>query len=111
MENNYTFEEKLAHIKSTVLKHIPVARYIYLFGSHAYGNPTDRSDIDIYVVTPDEFEEDMFLHSTICRELANNKIYEIDLHLATEQIFDKFRHLSRFEGTIYEKGSMIHAYR
>ena len=28
-------------------------QYIYLFGSYAYGEPTERSDIDIYVVVRD----------------------------------------------------------
>ena len=101
-------EEKLEIIKETILKHIP-AKYIYLFGSHAYGVPKEDSDIDIYVVTPDDFVEDMFLHGTICRDLANIEIYEIDLHIATESIFNKYRSLSRFEGTIYEKGNMLHA--
>ena len=101
-------EEKLEKIKEIILKHIP-AKYIYLFGSHAYGVPTEDSDIDIYVVTPDDFVEDMFLHGTICHELVNMKIYDIDLHIATEEIFNKYRHLSRFERTIYEKGNMVYA--
>ena len=69
MENNYTLEEKLAHIKEAVLKYVP-AKCIYLFGSYAYGKPTERSDIDIYVVTPDDFVEGMFLHGDIRCELA-----------------------------------------
>mgnify|MGYP000386243254 FL=1 len=28
---------------------------VILFGSYAYGNPTEDSDIDLYVVTKDEF--------------------------------------------------------
>ena len=28
---------------------------IVLFGSYAYGEPTENSDIDLYVVTDDEF--------------------------------------------------------
>jgi predicted nucleotidyltransferase len=46
------FMDRIDNIKESILKFVP-ARYIYLFGSHAYGNPTEKSDIDIYVVTPD----------------------------------------------------------
>jgi predicted nucleotidyltransferase len=45
--------DKINNIKESVLKYVP-AKYIYLFGSYAYGTPTDESDVDIYVVTPDE---------------------------------------------------------
>ena len=108
MENNYTLEEKLDLIKNAILKYIP-ARYIYLFGSYAYGTSTSDSDIDIYTITPDDFEGDMFLHGRICRELADLKIYEVDLHIVNEGIFNKFRNLSRFEKTIYEKGDVLYA--
>ncbi|MDR0476263.1 MAG: nucleotidyltransferase domain-containing protein [Treponema sp.] len=46
------FTEKIGNIRESILKFVP-AKYIYLFGSHAYGNPTEESDIDIYVVTPE----------------------------------------------------------
>jgi len=46
MEN---IAERISNIKESILKFVP-AKYIYLFGSHAYGNPTEESDIDIYVV-------------------------------------------------------------
>jgi len=44
------FVEKIDSIKDSILKIVP-AKYIYLFGSYAYGNPTEKSDIDIYLVT------------------------------------------------------------
>jgi predicted nucleotidyltransferase len=40
-------------IKESILKNV-AAKYIYLFGSYAYGKPTDKSDIDIYIVIPDK---------------------------------------------------------
>ncbi|MDR2900409.1 MAG: nucleotidyltransferase domain-containing protein, partial [Treponema sp.] len=44
--------EKIDTIKDSILKNVP-AKYIYLFGSYAYGKPTEKSDLDIYLVTPD----------------------------------------------------------
>jgi predicted nucleotidyltransferase len=49
MEN---FAEKINIMRDTILKNV-AARYIYLFGSYAYGEPTDKSDIDIYIVILD----------------------------------------------------------
>jgi predicted nucleotidyltransferase len=46
------YTDRINNIKTSILKFVP-ARYIYLFGSYAYGNPTEKSDVDIYVVTPD----------------------------------------------------------
>ena len=42
------FGDRLNNIKESILKYVP-AKCIYLFGSYAYGNPTDESDIDIYM--------------------------------------------------------------
>ncbi|MDR1316322.1 MAG: nucleotidyltransferase domain-containing protein [Spirochaetales bacterium] len=39
-------------IKESILKYVS-AKYIFLFGSYAYGEPTGKSDIDIYIVIPD----------------------------------------------------------
>ena len=39
-------------IKETILKNID-AKFIYLFGSYAYGIPNENSDIDVYVVLPE----------------------------------------------------------
>ena len=44
---------KVNNIRDVVLKHVP-AKCIYLFGSYAYDAPTEKSDVDIYVVTPDD---------------------------------------------------------
>jgi len=49
------FGDILNNIKESILKYVP-AKYIYLFDSYAYGSPTDKSDIDIYIVTPDGIE-------------------------------------------------------
>ena len=108
MENNFTLDEKIELIKQAILKHVP-AKYIYLFGSYAYGEPTANSDIDIYAVLPDDVKNDLFLYGDIIGEVSEYKIYDIDLHLHHEHIFNKYRTLSRFEETIYEKGVLLYA--
>ena len=107
MENKLTFDEKINFIKEAILKHVP-AKYIYLFGSYAYGEPSEDSDIDVYAVIPDEIENNTFLWADINGELREQEVYDIDFHIGNESVFNKFRHLSRFEETIFEKGIILY---
>ena len=109
MQIEYTFEEKLFHIKEIILKNVP-AKYIYLFGSYVYGEPSAFSDIDIYAVIPDEIEKDPFLRGKILGELGELKIYEIDLVIKNESKFNFRKDKSFFESTVIEKGKLIYEY-
>ena len=46
------YKEKIEFIRSLILKSVNknILKKIYLFGSYAYGNPTEESDIDICVI-------------------------------------------------------------
>jgi predicted nucleotidyltransferase len=103
--------ENLVHemedIKESILKFVP-ARYIYLFGSHAYGTPTEKSDIDIYTVIPDGINNLTELYAKIIVDLSYKKIYFIDLFLNNESIFNKRKTENIFERTIYQKGMILY---
>ena len=101
--------EKINSIKESVLKFVP-AKYIYLFGSHAYGTPTEESDIDIYVVTPDDVTNFSQLCAKIRGDLSDKKIFFIDLLLSRESVFNIRKTKNIFEKTIYQKGKMIYGY-
>jgi len=96
-------------IKESILKFVP-AKYIYLFGSHAYGNPTEDSDIDIYVVIPDNINGLMELCAKIRGDLSYKKIFFIDLLLGRESSFNDRKEKRHFEKTIYQKGKMIYGH-
>ena len=98
--------EKIEDIKESILKFVP-ARYIYLFGSYAYGTPSDKSDIDIYIVTPDEINNLTEIYAKIIVDLSYKKIYFIDLFLNNETIFNKRKIENIFEKTIYQKGKVL----
>ena len=99
--------EQIDFIKDSILKYVP-AKYIYLFGSHAYGNPTEESDIDIYIVTPDSISNFSELYTKIMVDLSYKKIFFIDLLLTTESAFNSRRLKRIFEKTISQKGKLIY---
>ena len=99
--------DKIEDIKESILKFVP-ARYIYLFGSYAYGTPTDKSDIDVYIVTPDDMNNLTELYAKIIGDLSDKKIFFIDLSLNVESDFNARKTRNRFEKTIFQKGRIIY---
>jgi predicted nucleotidyltransferase len=100
-------EPVIDNIKDSILKFVP-ARCIYLFGSHAYGNPTEDSDIDIYVVTPDDVGSFSELYTKVICDLSAKKIFFIDLLFARESSFNTRRINRTFEKTVYQKGRILY---
>jgi uncharacterized protein len=101
--------EKIDSIKDSILKFVP-AKYIYLFGSYAYGNPTEESDIDLYIVTPDNINNFSEIYTKIMVDLSYKKIFFIDLLLSTESVFNSRKEKNIFEKTISQKGKVIYEY-
>jgi uncharacterized protein len=99
--------EKIDSIKDSILKFVP-ARYIYLFGSYAYGNPTEESDIDLYIVTPDNISNFSEIYTKIMVDLSYKKIFFIDLLLSKESVFNSRKDKNIFEKTISQKGKIIY---
>jgi predicted nucleotidyltransferase len=104
MEN---FGETIDIIKNSILHNVP-AKYIYLFGSYAYGNPKEDSDIDIYLVTPDNVGSTLEIYSKIMVDLSIKKIFFVDLLLNRESIFNKRKVENILEETIFQKGKLIY---
>ena len=97
-------------IKETILSHIPV-RSMYLFGSYAYGEPTDDSDIDIYLVLPDEVGKLLDIYTKIKVELSLKNIFLVDLLLNRESVFKDRVQKFYLEETVYQKGKLIYENR
>jgi len=100
--------EKLEIIKEAVLKYVP-AEKIYLFGSYAYGRPNKNSDIDIYVVIPDDFNKGIFdTIGDIADYLYPYGILRTDLFLVGKKRFLFYIKNSSFEETVYNKGIILY---
>ena len=88
---------------------------VILFGSRAWGEPTEDSDIDLYVVTQDDFvpanyEERMQTHlkvSALLREI--NKSVPIDLIVHTRPMHEAFVRLdSMFARELMTRGEVLY---
>ena len=99
--------EKINIIKEAILKNVS-AKSIYLFGSYAYGKPTDKSDIDIYIVLPDSVENILQLYGKIMVDLSLKKLYFVDMLLNRESVFNLRRMENILEETVYKKGKIIY---
>jgi len=102
-----TFAERISSIRESILKNAPV-KYIFLFGSYAYGIPTDKSDIDIYIVLPDNIENILQIYGKIMVDLSLKKIYYVDLLLNRESVFNKRKTENILEETVFQKGKIIY---
>ena len=102
-----SIKETAESIKDSVLKHVP-AKYIYLFGSYAHGTPTEDSDIDIFVVTPDDTKDFSMLYAKVIGDLGDKKIYFVDLMFDTESSFHARREKRTFERIIYQQGKVLY---
>ena len=100
-------EKQIDSIKDSILKFVPAKR-IYLFGSYAYGEPTEKSDIDIYVIIPDDADSYSELYTKVIGDLSRKKIFFIDLLFGRESSFETRRLKYVFERTIYQKGKIIY---
>ncbi len=88
---------------------------IMLFGSYAYGTPDDDSDIDILLVTNDDFMPETFDErleyrlaiKKIIRETA--KKVPVDLLIYSRPMFEKFKELnSSFSKELLTKGQKLY---
>ena len=99
-------------IKEIIVRLQPINPFsLILFGSYAYGNPNNESDIDLYVVTrdnfiPSSFREKKEITRKISRALMDIRLeVGIDLMVHTKPMNKKFYSInSLFAQEIKEKG-------
>lgn len=88
---------------------------VILFGSHAYGEAAKESDIDLIVVTNDEFypkdyRERMDVHLKISKVLSEIiKEVPVDLIVYTKPMYRRFIELgSLFSKEVTKKGKILY---
>ena len=81
---------------------------IYLFGSHAWGTPTDDSDVDLMVIVPRSAERPIKRMQRAHRCLGDLDMSK-DVFVQTRSEFDRYRHLrASIQHQISERGRKLY---
>lgn len=105
-------------IKKNIIKKLKPLnpKEVILFGSYAYGQPTKESDIDLYVVTKDDFLPASFQENIEVKKKFIQALYELesdisfDIIVHTKAMNQKFKSLnSYFSRKIYSDGEILYA--
>lgn len=84
---------------------------IFLFGSHAWGIPTEDSDVDMYVIVPESSERPLKRAQRAIACLGGMKIPK-DILVRTRTEAEKYRNVyASLESQIFEKGRVLYVRR
>jgi predicted nucleotidyltransferase len=105
----HSVQRELDIIKENVLATVP-AKAIYLFGSYAYGTPSEDSDLDIYVVVPDSVKENpLDIGVSIRRNLRGFDMrFPMDLMVGTSSAFNRRRQEPTLQKLIARDGVLLY---
>jgi predicted nucleotidyltransferase len=108
-KNDALFYDKIDFIKSLILDSVnyEVIKKVYLFGSYAYGEPSEDSDIDLCVVIGNEYKKSD-IYFDIAMNLSNNDIRPCDLLVYNEKYFVGAESGRGIENTIMNKGLLLY---
>ena len=103
------FSDKLDTIKDIVLNSVDedVIKKVYLFGSYAYGEPNEDSDIDLCVVIGDEYKR-MEVYMDIAVNLFDNNIIPCDVIVYNENEFHGNSDGRGLINNIINKGDLLY---
>ena len=81
---------------------------IYLFGSHAYGEPREDSDVDLLVVVPDS-EVPPHRHATVAYVALRGLCFPVDIKVVSRREFERrARYLSSIERIVERRGKVVY---
>ncbi|MDR3198388.1 MAG: nucleotidyltransferase domain-containing protein [Planctomycetaceae bacterium] len=100
-------KEELTLIKDVIVSMVPTEA-IYLFGSYAYGEPHQDSDLDIYVVVADGEFDTIDICTKIRSALYKKKTIPMDLLINPKSVFDNQKEKVSLENVIIKKGIKIY---
>ena len=81
---------------------------VFLFGSRAYGEPKENSDLDIYLVIPDGDVDIFDLNADIRFALYKKLSFPLDLVIAKKSVFERRSKALTLESIIAKQGVRIY---
>jgi predicted nucleotidyltransferase len=102
-----TIKHELEIITNAITSHTQAVA-IYLFGSYAYGQPHDDSDLDIYAVIPDTDIDTLILVGKIQTDLYKKITMPLDLLIEKQSVFDRRKKMLTLENIIEKQGIKLY---
>jgi len=102
-----TLPSEIEKIRDVIVSTIPLEK-LYLFGSYAYGTPTEDSDYDFYAVIPNDTMRPLEAIQEIHGAMWGVKTKPMDVLAGTAEIFERRSKLLTMERTIAEKGIVLY---
>ena len=105
------YTDKIPFIADIILNSTDknIIQKVYLFGSYAYGVPTEESDIDIFVITDVVFDR-LTVYGNMMGALRKNGLCSCDLIVSNEADFQKGiqKNIRGIENTIIKQGRLLY---
>ena len=100
--------EEIRQITELIKQTVPAER-IYLFGSHAYGEPNEDSDYDFFVVIPDGSMRTREARRAINRALAHSPLRTpTDVMASHANSFDDRKQFNTLERIVTRNGRLLY---
>jgi len=100
--------DELNTLKDIIVNIIPVEQ-IFLFGSYAYGMPHADSDLDIYVVIPENAEiREIDAMRLIHRAIRDKKTVPVDVIVSKINKFNQRKSSPTIERQIAQEGMVLY---
>ena len=100
-------QEELTILIQTIASNTKIES-IFLFGSWAYGEPKPDSDLDIYLVIPDNDTDICELNAEIRFALYKKLTLPLDLVIAKKSVFERRSKALTLESIIAKQGVRIY---
>jgi predicted nucleotidyltransferase len=92
-----------------IIKETVECEKIYLFGSYAYGTPTKDSDLDFYVVIPDDADRPIEVMRKIRRNLRRiDQTIPVDILAGRASRFAELSELPSMQQRIVKEGALLY---
>jgi predicted nucleotidyltransferase len=105
--NKDNIQKDLAFVIQAITSNTQIEA-IFLFGSWAYGEPKADSDIDIYLVIPDNDSDLIELNAEIRYALYKKLALPLDLLIAKKSVFERRSRELTLESVIAKQGVRIY---
>ena len=103
-----TLNQEIFDIAEAIKQAVPVER-IYLFGSHAYGTPTEDSDYDFFLVLPDGSPRLLEVLTRARKSLRNvDRKTPVDILGDYKTSFNERRKYNTLEKKVFNEGVVLY---